>query len=503
MMARDHFDNAETFTPDEPVPLVREIPPGARYPLEALGPLRAAAEAIHDKTQAPAAIAAQSVLGVAALAVQGLADVEALHGAAPASLFLLTVAQSGERKSGCDRLAMAAVDAFEAELAEQHRDAVMAYENRLAIWQEERKRILKPPRKGERPRNKDAMRADLDALGTEPERPLFPSIVTTEPTLEGIVKNLPNLRPSLGLFTDEGGAFIGGHAMSRDNRLKTVSGLSDFWGAKAVKRWRAEDGVASFPGRRLSAHIMAQPVAADELLSDPIANGQGFLARFLMVEPASTIGTRLREGYDPPSDGALEAFSARIGDLLRRPLPLVEGTRNTLTPPLVTLSAEARAVLTRFAQKVERAQAAGGDLETTRPFASKAAEHAARIAGVLTLYADPEAGEVSGETMVYAVTLATFYLSEAQRLADAAKISAEIAEAERLLNWLQEGWGEPHVSIADIIQLGPRSIRTAEIARKHVQLLQREGWLIPVEGGATIRDKRRPKAWLIQRRSPR
>lgn len=503
MMARDHFDNAEAFTPDEPVPLVREIPPGAPYPLEALGPLCAAASAIHDKTQAPAAIAAQSVLGVAALAVQGLANVETLHGPAPVSLFLLTVAQSGERKSGCDRLAMATVDAFEAELAEQHRDAVMGYENRLAIWQEERKRILKPPKRGGELRNKDAMRADLDALGPEPERPLFPSIVTTEPTLEGIVKNLPALRPSLGLFTDEGGAFIGGHAMSRDNRLKTVSGLSDFWGAKAVKRWRAEDGVASFPGRRLSAHIMAQPVAAAELLSDPIANGQGFLARFLIVEPASTIGTRLREGYDPASDRALEAFLARSGDLLRRPLPLVEGTRNTLTPPLVTLSAEARAVLTRFAQKVERAQAAGGDLETTRPFASKAAEHAARIGGVLTLYAGPEASEVSGETMADAVTLATFYLSEAQRLTDAAKISAEIAEAERLLNWLRKGWAEPHISVADIIQSGPNSMRIAATARKFAKLLQQERWLIPCEDGATIRDQHRREAWLIHGRVPR
>ena len=61
-----------------PQPLVREIPPGAAYPVESLGPLRDAVEAVHDMTQAPVAIAAQSALAVASLAVQAFAAVETL-----------------------------------------------------------------------------------------------------------------------------------------------------------------------------------------------------------------------------------------------------------------------------------------------------------------------------------------------------------------------------------------------------------------------------------------
>lgn len=91
----------QDFTPESPQPLMREIPPGAPFPMEALGPLRQAVEAVADISQAPIAIAAQSALSVASLAVQGFADVETLGGDAPCSLFCLTIAESGERKSTC------------------------------------------------------------------------------------------------------------------------------------------------------------------------------------------------------------------------------------------------------------------------------------------------------------------------------------------------------------------------------------------------------------------
>lgn len=43
------------FTPEEPQPLIRETPDAKPYPVEALGPLRSAAEAIALETEAPEA----------------------------------------------------------------------------------------------------------------------------------------------------------------------------------------------------------------------------------------------------------------------------------------------------------------------------------------------------------------------------------------------------------------------------------------------------------------
>jgi hypothetical protein len=109
---------AERLAPDPPQPLIREIPPGEPWPVEALGGvLAAAAQAIHGRTQAPVGIASQSVLAVASLAAQGHADVVLPTGQVrPTSLFLVTITPSGERKSAVDHEAMWPVRRREAVL---------------------------------------------------------------------------------------------------------------------------------------------------------------------------------------------------------------------------------------------------------------------------------------------------------------------------------------------------------------------------------------------------
>ena len=88
------IDAAEEVKPEPPRPLMRELPPPDPFPVDALGDvLAAAARAIHDRVQAPTAIGAQSVVGAAALAVQGHADVVLPIGPGqvrPLSCFLIT-----------------------------------------------------------------------------------------------------------------------------------------------------------------------------------------------------------------------------------------------------------------------------------------------------------------------------------------------------------------------------------------------------------------------------
>ena len=67
----------------------------------------------------------QAVLGSIVIACQGHADVETLGGRSPISLYLLTIAKSGERKSKCDSLALEPIRRFEqcklARFRQQHR----------------------------------------------------------------------------------------------------------------------------------------------------------------------------------------------------------------------------------------------------------------------------------------------------------------------------------------------------------------------------------------------
>ncbi len=88
-----------------------------------------------------------------------------------------------------------------------------------------------------------------------------------------------------------------------------------------------------------------------------------------------------------------------------------EETRE-LHPRILGLAPDARTLLAGFADAIETAQAEGGDLAHITGTASKAAEQATRIAGVLTLFADMNAQAVNAETMADAISLAQFYLSK-------------------------------------------------------------------------------------------
>ena len=483
------------FKAEGPQPLLREIPAGEAYPVHALGPLQAAVEAVQDITQAPVGIAAQSALSVAALAVQGFADVETLGGDAPVSLFCLTIAESGERKSSCDRLLMRGIRDHEREAASTYKDAFAEHETAREIWAGKRKRMLTEAAATDKAKATGA-EADLRALGPEPRPPLLPNVTAQEPTFEGLLKLYQAGRPALGLFSDEAGGFIGGHAMNSDNRLKTISGLSQLWNGDTVNRIRSGDGVTDYPGRRLSMHLMAQPIAARPLLADPQASGQGFLARFLITEPPSLIGSRLRRGHDAGSDAALAIFADRLKAVMAAPLPTGDNPQE-LTPVRLPLSVKAKELLWRFYEAVEKAQAGGGEMEHVRAYASKAAEQAARIAGVLTLWADLDAPEVTPEAMGWGMTLAQFYLGEARRLAEAGMVSQETERADMLRRWLLDSWPHEEVTPSEILNRGPNALRERKALDGPLSMLLKAGHLLPLEQGVVVRGSARKEAYRI------
>ncbi len=181
--------------------------------------------------------------------------------------------------------------------------------------------------------------------------------------------------------------------MNKDNRQKTSAALNDLWQGNPIRRTRQGEGAYTLHGRRLAIHLMVQPGPARAFMADPMTGDTGFLPRFLICEPPSTIGTRLH-GKMRPENGRLAAFSDRLRTILETALPMDEETRG-LKPRVLGLSPEARATLIDFADEIEMRQAPGGDLAHVTGYASKAAEQAARIAGVLTSvgrFAGPASG---------------------------------------------------------------------------------------------------------------
>lgn len=389
---------------------------------------------------------------------------------------------------------MAALRAHEREQAKAQADTLLSWQNAQALWQGERDRILADAKKA-RGEKRTAAQADLAALGPEPAAPPSADRTVSEPTFEGLVLLFATGQPALGIFSDEAGQFLGGFAMNADNRQKTLAALNDLWQGNPIRRTRAKDGHATLYGRRLAAHLMTQPTVARAFMADPLAMDTGFLARFLIVEPPSAIGSRF-QAQARRDDRALEGFAARLRDILATPLPMEADTR-ALQPRLLPLDPEARKLLVRFADRTEAAQAPGGDLAHITGTASKGAEQAARIAAVLALWRDLDAPAVTAGDMADGIALAEFYLSEASRLASAATVSAEIDRAEALRRWLVESWEHPDILLRDVVRLGPNALRESPKARAALGILERHGWLVPLAPGTVIRGAKRAEAWAI------
>jgi hypothetical protein len=474
---------------------MREIPPADPFPNDALGDvLGSAARAIHDRVRAPLAICAQSVLATATLAVQGHVDIVLPIGngrAKPVSSDFVTVALSGDRKSESDYQAMWPIEKHEKKLREEYDSELPQYLNDKEAWEATRKKILATKKV-----TREEIKEKLNALGPPPLAPLQPILTCPEPTYEGLWKLFATGYPSLGLFSTEGGQFIGGHGMSEDNKLKTASGLSDVWDGKPMRRVRAGDGASILPGRRLSMHLMVQPEVADILFGDALLVGQGMLSRMLTTAPDSIAGSREWREEHPSTDHALKRYGARLLDILERPLPLVENKNNELAPVPLSLSMAARDRFIKFHDYVERSIRSGGVLEPVRGLANKLPEHAARMAAVLTCVGDIDSQAVGFEMMTAGIAIAEHYAAEAMRLFQAGQVAEELRLAKRALAWIQQQ-PDTMFSLPDLYQKGPYSIRDKATAMKVVGILDDHGYLVQVKGGAVIGGQQRKDVWRL------
>jgi hypothetical protein len=384
------------------------------------------------------------------------------------------VAASGDRKSTADNEALWPVRKREKALKEEFEAEHKEWAISISAYNAEKKKI-----ESDRKMDFDARRRALVDLGPEPERPLHPFLTAPEPTIEGLIKAWATAPASLGIFSAEGGQFIGGHGMSQDNRLKTAAAYSEIWDGHAIKRIRSLDGVSVLFGRRLSMHLMVQHEAAAQFLADPLLRDQGLLSRVLVAAPQSIAGTRLYRETMPEDDAAIRAYGARILSILESRWPLAEKSRNELEPRTLTMTIEAAAMWREFYDHIERQCGPGNDLRPIQDFAAKVAEHAARIAGVLTIIDEHHASEISAHAMQSALVLADWYVNEALRLQQAARTDPKLLVAQQLLDWLRER-RQDVIGFREIVRLGPSSIRTKNAADEAVATLTAHGWLIEV-----------------------
>ncbi|MHC8383754.1 YfjI family protein [Pseudomonas sp. LB3P14] len=445
--------------PQSPRPLIESNPAAEPYPVQALGGiLGPAVERMAEVIGVPQALAAQSVLAASALATQGHAGLQLDGRNYPLSLYLITVAASGDRKTAADRFALLPARQWEREQWQCYREQLARY--RAAQRQAQRINPADPDSKN------DVL---LEA------EPSAPRLITTDPTIEALIKGLCHDLPSMGLFCDEGGQFLGSSTMSRDNRLKAVTTLSSLWDGSPIDRARSMAGESLRAyDRRLSLHLMLQPYLAMQLLSDPLLQGQGILGRCLMTWPTSLAGQRSYQAVDLSKDAALKRYLHRLSALFHQPWSLSADGALRLSP--LSLSPLARRRWIDLHDAIEAQLGEFGELASVRPSGSKAADNLLRVAGILAVVEESSVVEV--DHIQRASSLVGYYLTEIQRLTEQEPVCRVKEEADRLLRWLQvKDW--KRFSIRDLNRNGPRFARKSSrhAAKLLVELLDHQ-WLI-------------------------
>jgi hypothetical protein len=447
----------------EPQPLTAKIDPRP-YPIDALPPaIRAAVDEVGQFVQAPVALVVSSALAALSAAAQGHVDVrraERLQG--PSGLFVLAIADSGERKSTLDSFFTGAIRDYERQQAEAAVPVIKRYTSALAAWAAEREGVLQAIKQATKSgKTVERLRAGLAELEErKPEAPRIPRLIYGDSTPEALTYSLATRWPSGAVISAEAGAIFGAHGMSPDSIMRNLAIINELWDGKPQSFDRRSTESYAVRGARLTVGLAIQGATLREFLgkSGALARGSGFLARFLICSPESTQGKRLFSEA-PKSWPALAAFNRRIAGILDQPVAMDDG--GALTPTVLELSSGAKQAWIAFHDAIESSLAQGGELHDVRDVASKSADNAARLAGLFHTYGSG-VGAISEEAFASASRIVAWHLSESRRFFGELAVPTEIANAAKLDAWLiehcqRERVGE--VSTKTVQHRGPGPLR--------------------------------------------
>ena len=448
----------------KPQPLTARIEPEP-YPLDALpDTLQAAVEEVQSFVKAPVPLVVASALSALSLAIQAHIDVKRAEKlAGPVGLFLLTIADSGERKTTCDGFFTTAIREYEQARAEAAKPELQRHESDLAAWTAERDGLLSAIKDaGKKGKMTDKLRADLAELQRQkPEPPRVPRLLLGDETPENLAWSLAKHWPSAGVISSEAGVVFGAHGMNKDSIMRNLALLNILWDGGTLSIGRRTSESFTVRGARLTVALQVQEATLQSFFdrSAGLARGTGFLARFLVAWPEST------QGYRPFTEApanwpALAVFHRRIAAILADPVPMDEA--GALSPAVLMLTPEAKAAWIAFHDTIENELRGGGELYDVRDVASKSADNAARLAALFQIFEQGMGGAVGLDAFESASRVAAWHLSEARRFFGELALPAELANAARLDSWLIEYCRREKtngVPKNHILQHGPGSLR--------------------------------------------
>jgi putative DNA primase/helicase len=447
------------------------------YPLDALPEsIRAAVEEVQGFVQAPMSLVACSALAAVSLVSQPHYDIQRAEKlAGPTGLFLLTIADSGERKSSCDGFFTKAIHDYERQQAEVALPLLKDYRANKRSWESKCKGLEDSIRAAARgSEDTTTLEQSLRALvNEEPQEPRVPRLLYADATPESLKFNLAFKWPSGGVVSSEGGVVLGSHAMGSESVMRNLSIYNLGWDGTDIQTERRTSESFTVRGARLTMFLQVQEPTLRSFMTGAgdLARGSGFLARCLVAWPESTQGARAFKEA-PPSWPNQSDFNRRLEAILAQPVPI--NADGSLSPGMLTFSPKAKAQWVSFYDRIERELGSGGRFHDIRDVASKIADNAARLAGLFHVFSGAIGSAVGVEHLEAGCRVAEWHLGEARRFFGEMALPAPVADAARLDAWLVstcQRKGVDHIPNSDIQHSGPSRLRESAAIDKAMAVL--------------------------------
>lgn len=427
------------------------------YPIYVLPPkLQNLFSEVQKETKAPVELIVLAVWSAMTLAVQNLINVSPKPGRYyPVSLYFITAADSGERKTTVDSLIMASVYRLQQELAIRYEHDFSEYEFDIDIWKTIDSALK---RKLEKANNIEQMNEIKNEIknhnGTKPEAPINIKFIHNDITSAAIKNILANQWPSIGICSNESAGILNSSFFS------DVSLINTLWGGYSFSVERGTRPSITIKDPRVSISLMIQTKVLEMYLSKRSCNmiESGLFARFLYSKPISTQGTRFIECNESNEKETLEWFQKKIYDQLTESLSQKNTEKKCLTP-----SDQALKIWTSFYNQTEAMIAPNGELSEFKDIISKSGENTFRLSAVLQYFHD-ESDVISEAAMIAAVEIMKWHIDEATEILSPHKqIPVEFRDAELLEKWLVKkyNWNyKEWIKKNDILKIGPNTLRS-------------------------------------------
>ena len=454
------------------------------FPLNALPPLlRNTLLEVEQKIQSPIGLIASSMLSSMAIACQGAFNIRTPIGSVvPSSIFIITVAESGERKSTTDKYFTQPLRDFEEKRRKHHSEKLLSFKNQKKIWSINHQELEKSLRK--RIRDGEINTKDLSdqlewMLENEPRAPLQMRLLYSDATSEALLENLARLWPSGAIHSSEASTVISGRTF---HKLGPINELWDGDSYIPVDRKRSES--FELKNARLTISLMIQPQPFMEFLSKKKGHAIdiGLTSRFMITMPTSTQGYRKvekqTESVESKSDSAFNSFKQILEHWLQKS---EEQTLDEVPHQEFTFNEDAGDEYLDILFQIENAIAPGGEFHQHSAIASKLGNNLARIAGLIQAF-DNKDSAITLQTLITASKILYWYTNQHIKFIKIFKNELTDEDmGDMLFEWLKNNptrCGAPQFRISLLYKDAPYSIRGKNNLHRAIDNLSQRGLLI-------------------------